>query len=70
VMSVDDCIAKRSVVLRRDGRGTRSYGRATTRADGSYAISTRKALRGKLYVAVTAKTVGSYRCRTGRSTLR
>lgn len=62
-----DCISRRTVVLRRVGSGTKSFGRTLTRSGGTFTITRSSRLRGRLYVIVLARGQGLVTCSTIRS---
>ncbi len=61
------CTVGRRVVLRRVGQGTRSYGSATTRGDGTYTIRRRSRVRARVYVVAAERSRSGVLCRSGRS---
>lgn len=61
------CVGGRRVVLRRRGSGTRSFGSATTRANGTYTVRRARRLRGRVYAVVTGRSVGVDLCRLASS---
>lgn len=60
------CLAKRRVVLRRVGSGTRSFGSTRTRSNGTWSIS-RARLRGRVYAVVATRSTGLTICRAASS---
>lgn len=62
-----DCTSRRTVVLRRVGSGTKSFGRALTRSNGTFTIQRSRRLRGKVYVVVASRGQGLVTCSLGRS---
>lgn len=67
VTTTPGCRRNRSVVLRRVGFGARSFGRAVTRADGTYTIRRSRRLRGRVYTVVSQSKRGVITCTTARS---
>lgn len=67
IKSAQSCTAGRRVVLRRSGAGTKSFGRAKTRPNGTYTIRRLKRLRGTVYVVAAAQPAGASMCQLGRS---
>lgn len=67
VNTVTTCRRNRTVVLRRPGFGVRSFGRATTRADGSYTIRRSRRVRGRVYVVVSTSRRGNTTCLSSSS---
>ncbi len=65
--SAKTCRYKRRVILRRVGRGTRRYGQALTRSDGTFKIRRSRRLSGRVYAVVTEKTTSTTLCRSARS---
>lgn len=61
------CVYRRKIVLRRVGKGTRSYGTAFTRSDGTFTIRAKKGARGRMYVIAKERTTAASLCRVGRS---
>jgi len=62
-----DCLRRRTVVLRRVGSGTRSFGRTLTRNDGTFTFQRTRRLRGRIYVVVVARRQAQTICSAGRS---
>jgi hypothetical protein len=60
--SQSGCAASRRVVLRRVGKGTRSFGSATTTSKGSFTIRRSRRLRGRVYVALAASNSTTLIC--------
>jgi hypothetical protein len=67
VSTRSDCLGRRTVVLRRTGSGTRSFGRTLTRSNGTFTFRRSRRLRGRVYVAVVARRQASTICSAGRS---
>jgi hypothetical protein len=61
------CKGSRRVVLRRKGSGTRSFGSAKTRSNGTFTIRRKSRLRGTVYVVVTSRSSATVLCRTANS---
>jgi hypothetical protein len=61
------CVAKRRVVLRVVGKGTRAYGSATVRSRGTFTIRRSKRLRGRVYVALAATKTSTLICEKAAS---
>jgi hypothetical protein len=61
------CRFNRDVVLRRVGRGLKSFGRARTRPDGSFTIRRSSRAGGRVYVAVAGVTKAQVICKSGKS---
>jgi len=61
------CRYKRRVILRKRGKGTRRYGQALTRSDGTFTIRRRSRIGGRIYAVVTEKTTSKIQCRTRKS---
>lgn len=61
------CVFRRKVVLRRVGKGTRSYGVGYTRQDGTFTIRARRGTRGRIYAIVAERTTTSSLCSVRRS---
>jgi hypothetical protein len=61
------CKGSRRVVLRRKGSGTRSFGSATTRSNGTFTIRRSSRLRGTVYVVVTGRSSTTALCQTAKS---
>lgn len=62
-----NCIAGRTVVLRRVGSGVKSFGRALTRADGTFTVKRGIRLHGRVYVVIVARSQGNTTCSSGRA---
>lgn len=67
IVSRADCRSRRTVVLRRSGSGTRTFGRAVSRTNGTFTIRRSRRLRGRVYVVVLPRTQGVVTCRSARS---
>jgi hypothetical protein len=68
IVSTDGCRTRRTVVLRRVGSGSKSFGRAVSRANGTFTIKRGSRLHGQLYVTVlTRKASTTVICSTARS---
>ncbi len=65
--SLSGCKAKRRVVLRRAGSGTKSFGSTRTRANGTFTIRRKSRLRGRLYVVVAGRSSAETLCRSANS---
>jgi hypothetical protein len=65
--SLRSCASNRRVVLRRRGSGTKSYGSARTRSNGTFTIRRSKRLRGRVYVTVVGRSSATILCRSTRS---
>ncbi|HEX6391775.1 MAG TPA: hypothetical protein VFZ89_20075, partial [Solirubrobacteraceae bacterium] len=61
------CRYNRRVILRKRGKGTRRYGQALTRKDGTFKIRRSRRVGGRVYAVVTEKTTKAIHCRTARS---
>ena len=61
------CVAKRRVVLRVVGKGTRAYGSATVGSRGTFTIRRSKRLRGRVYVALAATKTSTLICEKAAS---
>jgi len=61
------CKVGRLVVLRRNGSGTKRFGSAYSRGDGTFTIRRSQRLRGKVYVVAATRTSQSALCKHGRS---
>jgi hypothetical protein len=61
------CLARRTVLLRRAGSGTRSFGRTLTRSNGTFTFQRKRRLRGRVYAVVLASRKAQTICSTGRS---
>jgi hypothetical protein len=61
------CKSARRGVLRRVGSGTRSFGSARTRANGTFTIRRSSRLRGRVYVVVAGRSSSSTLCRSANS---
>jgi hypothetical protein len=61
------CLARRTVVLRRAGSGTRSFGRTLTRSNGTFTFQRGRRLRGRVYAVVLASRKAQTICSAGRS---
>jgi uncharacterized repeat protein (TIGR01451 family) len=68
VKSAPGCLGRRQVLLRRAGKGSKRYGAAVTRDDGTFKITTKRRLPGRVYV-VAGKSYGADGriCDAGRS---
>jgi len=62
-----DCLRRRTVVLRRAGSGTRSFGRTLTRNNGTFTFQRTRRLRGSIYVVVVARRQAQTICSAARS---
>jgi hypothetical protein len=62
-----DCRGRRTVVLRRLGSRTRSFGRTLTRNDGTFTLQRTRRLRGSIYVVVVARRQAQTICSMARS---
>jgi hypothetical protein len=62
-----DCRRQRTVVLRRIGSGTRSFGRTLTRNNGTFTFQRNRRLRGRVYVVVVARRQLKTICTATRS---
>jgi hypothetical protein len=62
-----DCMGQRTVVLRRVGSGTRSFGRTLSRANGTFTVKRSRRLRGRVYVVVLSRKTGVITCQSARS---
>lgn len=61
------CVARRQVVLRRVGSGSRNLGKATVRSTGSFTFKRKSRLRGRVYaVALDTNATGAH-CRSANS---
>jgi hypothetical protein len=68
VAGFSGCQGRRTVVLRRVGSGTKSFGRSLSRANGTFTIQRSRRLRGTLYVIVLQrKASATVICNTTRS---
>lgn len=67
VSTLGACRRNREVVLRRAGSGSRSFGRARTRPNGTYTIRRSSRLRGRVYALVTLRRQGLTMCLASRS---
>jgi hypothetical protein len=68
IVSTNACRARRTVVLRRLGSGSKSFGRTVSRANGTFTIQRASRLHGQLYVTVlTRKASTTVICSTARS---
>jgi hypothetical protein len=67
VTTVSTCRRNRTVVLRRVGRGTRSFGRTATRSDGTYTIRRSRRVRGRVYTYVSTSRRGATTCLSASS---
>ncbi len=61
------CKVGRRVVLRRVGKGARSYGSAQTRGDGTFVINRSERLRARVYAVASERSGSGVLCRSGRS---
>jgi hypothetical protein len=61
------CLASRTVLLRRAGSGTRSFGRTLTRSNGTFTFQRKRRLRGRVYAVVLASRKAQTICSAGRS---
>jgi hypothetical protein len=62
-----ECLASRTVLLRRAGSGTRSFGRTLTRRNGTFTFQRKRRLRGRVYAVVLARRKAQTICSAGRS---
>lgn len=65
--SAGECLGNRTVVLRRAGSGSRSFGRALTRSNGTFTFQRKRRLRGRVYAVVLARRSAQTICGAGRS---
>jgi hypothetical protein len=62
-----ECLARRTVVLRRAGSGTRSFGQTLTRSNGTFTFQRKRRLRGRVYAVVLTRRNAHTICSAGRS---
>jgi hypothetical protein len=62
-----ECLPRRTVLLRRAGSGTRSFGRTLTRGNGTFTFQRKRRLRGRVYAVVLASRKAQTICSAGRS---